>query len=686
MFPSEIDQRISPWLLQESFNILCATTIIVVEESAGPISVMPDEQRKMMQGILDLLLHVLTTPQSSVTHLRAVGGAIQALEKFGASLFLEITGHHLQHWMRVVLGLMNHTALSVRSIAVDFVISFLGGVFQIHGNIDDVSIQIATILPEVVAREIGLFTVSGLIKTFEGVEMALWPLRRSFADLEDANPMDDSRVDPQLSPILGKLCRSCQAIIDGVMIELRLLGENCTIAGVKISPPEEKYVVFDADEESLFEAATFFEPETAPMQRLRWLMTLKELHVEKGHWIEAGECLILGAKTIIESMPHLGNIWRPSRFLLWSDGRRSLWLSTVGEEVGNPHQGNAQVMAFAGSFLEPSWLAGTSQGSDTLKLPQPSLSSMSKLLANLNNQAVSMYAEEGSVDGLTYFRLEAILRMMMAALDKHQQNSFALTGTKRSEVVQRRKKFAEEEASLREANATITFELTKLAELLLLNAQDGNGDASPTKKEQRHNEVQAPKRTKMHHFVRLLLSGVKPSRFLQSTGLPTFLEWDQACICRVPQNTVQTTLESTPYGNSEKFETVLCTEFGKVIRDSLLQDIDAKDLVVIAGKVADLPGIDTTKTYLNICLVQPNIPGSVAHADSWWDAAEFQALDVRHFIHRRQQKTKSNEEDNHGDSTSSATIFVETTVAHAFPCPLSRQRSIAVSEFVSSSK
>ena len=52
----------------------------------------PPERRKVAHGIADLLLHVVTTPQSSVTLLRALGGASQALDKFGAGLFLEVLG------------------------------------------------------------------------------------------------------------------------------------------------------------------------------------------------------------------------------------------------------------------------------------------------------------------------------------------------------------------------------------------------------------------------------------------------------------------------------------------------------------------------------------------------------------------------------------------------------------------
>jgi hypothetical protein len=198
-----------------------------VEESVNSISLSPREQKKMIQGILDLLLHVLTTPQSCVTHLRAVGGAIQALEKFGTAMFLEIAGGSLQHWIRVILSLMNSVALSVRSISVDFVVSLLGSAFDLLGNIDELALIFATLLPEVVAREIALNSVSGHVKNLEDVEKAVWPIRRSFADVEDTNPLDDDRVDPQLAPVLSVFCRACQAVIDGVLIEMRLQGDDC---------------------------------------------------------------------------------------------------------------------------------------------------------------------------------------------------------------------------------------------------------------------------------------------------------------------------------------------------------------------------------------------------------------------------------------------------------------------------
>lgn len=273
----------------------------------------------MMTGILDLLLHLLTTPQSAVTHLRAVGGALQALEEFGVDLFLEVAGANLQHWIRVILSLMNSTSLSVRSISVDFVVSLLGNTYELHGDIDFVSIIFATVLPEVAAREIALYSVSGHISTAEDMVRCLWPLRRSIADLEDANPLDDDRVDPQLVPVLSVFCRTCQAIMDGVLVEMRLRGDRASVIGTRVAYSVDFDVTFDADEESLFEAATFFLPETAPMQRIRWLLTLKSLHESNSRWVEAAETLYICARTISDSMPHLKNVWRPSRFVLWSD-------------------------------------------------------------------------------------------------------------------------------------------------------------------------------------------------------------------------------------------------------------------------------------------------------------------------------------------------------------------------------
>jgi hypothetical protein len=650
--------------LQESFNTVCATIIVVVEECASPLSTFPHEQKAIVQGILDLLLHVLTTPQSCVTHLRAVGGAIQALESFGIEMFLEITGESLQHWLRVVLGLMNSISLSVQSIAVDFVVSLLGSTFDLFGNIDEVALIFATVLPEVAAREIALHSVSGHIQDLEDVEKSVWPLRRSFADVEDASPVDDERVDPQLAPVLSVFCRACQAVIDGVLIEMRLQGRNCSIVGTEMKEYSLEKYTFDADEESLFEAASFFVPETAPMQRIRWLMTLKSLHEAKGQWVEAAESLIMCARTISDSIPHLRHVWRPSRFALWSDERRSLWLSTVGQEVGNPERGNAQVMNFAEDFLEPDQLGNSSKkSSDTAKLTQPTISGMSALLTSLTKEAGSLYLREDCMDSLAYSRLESLLKVLMRILDDHGIIDSGTVRTRLGKTILRKQQ-VEEEASLRKVIASISFDMTKVAERLLLIVEDESTSAAGEAKSK-----EPVKEERRPYFVRVLLSGKKPTRFVESTTLPTFLEWDTPCVCRVPKGVVDSAVARSA-NDAGRFEELMCSTFGKSIREALLRD-DNKASIVLKTRnkplAAESHGSNNS-VHVEIGLVEMDV-SEFDTRDG--DRTTFGHQD-KHFVYQRPAMGTT------------PTALVKMTVAHPFPCPLSRQRTLLTSELITS--
>ncbi len=96
--------NLSPWIVQECFNIICAAANVIVDECADIIRSIPLEKKKLVSGLANLLLSIMSSPQSSVTQLRALGGASQTIDKFGSSLFVECVGDHLQHWMRVVLS------------------------------------------------------------------------------------------------------------------------------------------------------------------------------------------------------------------------------------------------------------------------------------------------------------------------------------------------------------------------------------------------------------------------------------------------------------------------------------------------------------------------------------------------------------------------------------------------------
>jgi hypothetical protein len=620
--PPETVITSSPWLLQESFNTLCATTIIVVDVGMKNLGGNPDEKRKMMHGVLDLLLLVLTSPQSSVTHLRAVGGAIQILE-LDVDLFLEVAGSTLQHWARVVLSLMNSASLSVRSIAVDFVVSLLGSTFHGHGSIDSVLIVFATVLPEVVAREIALCSVSGHISNADDIARSVWPIRRAIADLGEANPTDDDRVDTQLSPVLSAFCRACQAIMDGVLIELRLQGDEIHVVGAEVHKNGGTETVFDADEESLLEASSFFAAETAPMQKIRWLQTLKSLHMSKSNWIEAGECALLCAQVVCESFPHVHVIWRPNRFALWLDNHRSIWLDAVGKDMGHPDRGNAEVMSFAEHFLEPVDVFKSPTTLPLGKLPPLTVSAMCDLLHRTIDEAVTLYSKD---IGMPYYRLEPILSAVMRVVENHSRQS-VYAATFRSPASSPWTRHLQQEAKLRLVLASTSERMSSLLSV----AADTHSDSLPPM-----------------NFICIRLFGAKPSRFKESTALPTFLEWEKPCICRVPNSL------------AEKFDTAeltvgACLEFVKPIVSSLRFMRGDGNVVVRTEAHHTEEEIQDGKTYLEV------YPVSLTESR----AMHAKNMSAKHFLHRN------------------GATLVETTVALAFPGALSRQSALLTTDIIS---
>ena len=617
--PHARDKGLSAWLLQESFNTVCAAANAVVDASVGLTSNHPQEERRMLQGLLDLLLHILTTPQSSVTHLRAVGGALQALEKFGVELFLEITSTNFQHWVRILISLMNSVSLSVRSIAVDFFVSLVGSIFDTYGNIGELSLVVMTVLPEVTAREIALYSVHDHIKDHDDVAKAVWPLRRSLVDL-DGNPLDDDRIDPSLSPLLSSLCRACQAVIDGVLIELRLKGNRFLFRNKEI-PLKSDTLVLDADEESLFEAANFFVPETGPLQRIRWFMTLKAVHEKKGQWVEAAETLMLCCRTILDSIRHLRYVWRPSKFLLWTDSRRAHWLDHVGEESNNPERGNAAVIDFADEFLEP-----LSFGSDPKKplvahkLHQPTAAGLCSVLCTLSKEAVKFYLKEHGMEEQAFTRLESLQRTAMNVLEMNSGSRAFL----RSTASKRR---FEENAAVRTALISLGVEITDLTQRMSGDILERN-----------------PQTHAVFCFVRL--SGMKPRRLQESLSLPCFLEWQETSICRIPK----LILESDEISSVEK----ICERYAEPLVKLLKRECGSENVVLTTRPPVGSQNqeIDDERTYLHVYAANCS--------EGRWPGVQ-----CRRF---------------YSDPSGQLGATVEMTVAQPFPCALSRQKSVLTTE------
>ena len=65
---------LSKEMTQETFNCISATVILLVEECIDYFASSRYEMEKLAKGVFDLLLHVMATPQSSITLLRTLGG------------------------------------------------------------------------------------------------------------------------------------------------------------------------------------------------------------------------------------------------------------------------------------------------------------------------------------------------------------------------------------------------------------------------------------------------------------------------------------------------------------------------------------------------------------------------------------------------------------------------------------
>lgn len=632
MVHSTAEGDIGPWLRQEFFNTICAAANSVIDVCSPLLSSRPDEYKGMMKSVVALLLRILSMPHSAVTCSRVVGGSLQTLES-NIGLFIDSVGPDLQHWARVLYGTMNSTSLSVRSIAVDFMVSLFGGLFSQYGNIDAAVTVFCSVLPECVAREAAIYSTHGHINERKDIEKAIWPLRRSIADLEDSNPADDDRVDAQLSPVITLFCRTNQAIIDGVLLEMELhQNESLLIPTNNETEPSSKTKgVFDADEESLFEAASFFKPEVAPLQRVRWFLALSRLQESKSNFVEAAEASFLIALTICDAIPHINQVWRPSRFAHWSQDDLFSW---------QPQQSKSgttdAVLSFAAQYLEPETFLGVCLSTvGANKLAQPTVSAMCSLLTRATKEAVRLYLLERGMEHLAYNRLESLLKMMMSVIQNHE-SQVASSGVRISQY-SLRKRFAQEEASLRGVVGGISAEMTKLAEVLVALVEE---DAGP-------NNLSLSTIPKHHEprYVVVRLYGSKPPGFFESTTIPPFIMWEKPCVCRLS--------ESCAEGKTGKeaaivFATPLLNELKDVCGPEKVEMRTSENFLCKDGV-----------TYIDV------LPVSIVEKDPF--DVSVASLGSKRFFHKRDG------------------IVVETTVAFVFPCALSRQSSLLTTE-ISSTK
>mmetsp|Transcript_3869 Transcript_3869/g.7417 ORF Transcript_3869/g.7417 Transcript_3869/m.7417 type:complete len:2553 (+) Transcript_3869:270-7928(+) len=645
-----ITPRMSPWLIQESFNTVSAASIVLVDECCDVlVSRSTFHAKNLTEGVLELLLQIISSPLSSVTLLRGLGAVSHVLDKVGAGLFLSAVGDHLQNFARMLLTLMNSISLSVRSMSVDLTISLFGSIYKEVGNIDEVSQIFVTVLPEVVSREVALYSMSKQIASSECIERCMWPLRRALADIDGSDPLDDDRVDVNLQLFLRQFCRVSQAVIDGVFIELRLLDDECMIVGTKINMTMGATrtarfgrkipfsSTFDADEESLFEVADFFSPETSPMQKLRWLMTLKRLHEYKEQFVEAAETLILCARTIADAIPHLKNIWRASFYREWKKMK--------------------DVAEFTDEFLEPSFLKNAldTESHDTifLTLPQPSISSLGKILISVTEDAILFYEKESRTVALAYSRLQEVFRIMTASVEH-------VVSSPLKYALRTHQHHIQEIAALRKVSATVNEMVTKLAERMRLQSDDIHS-ISPFANLVASQERSHPGLV----YVRVALFGIKPRRFLESTTIPTFLGWEEPFICRVSEDTVLRALKHVP-GKDSQNEIALLSQICKLHAELLISSIkeDTKSVSVeFAYAIPDESVLrDSDKLFL---VVTPVVAAeTIAH----------NTIQSKRFYIKKKMVLSQNVE-----------RVTNISVAKSFPCALSRQPCLVTTELATNS-
>lgn len=333
-------------------------------------------------------------------------------------------------------------------------------------------------------------------------------------------------------------------------------------------------------------------------------------------------------------------------------------------------------MSFADKFLEPELFEkALSNTAEPGKLKQPFLGDMCKLLTEVAREAVTMYDEEGGMDGLAYSRLESLLMILMEVLETHGSKRFGLGRSKIGGLASSRQ-HVEEEASLRKVIASLSGDMTKLAERLLLLTEGGASSTTPRSK----------KETNQHYFVRIVISGKKPVRFTESTTLPTFLEWNTPSICRVPKAIVDKAM-SSGRTTSSRFEEVLCSLVAKPIRNALLREsIPSASIMFRLGNQSSTESDTGKAVVVDIGFVSMNFADirlggdpsrTIDPVQKREDLHESRIYDGRnlmskHFIYRKPPSS----------SEVISSTFVEVTVANPFPCPLSRQRGLLTSEYI----
>jgi hypothetical protein len=285
----------------------------------------------------------------------------------------------------------------------------------------------------------------------------------------------------------------------------------------------------------------------------------------------------------------------------------------------------------------------------------------------MHQSRLFLIKEEGNEE-LAFSRLQSLLRTVMVVIEDH---SALLNNLSFPIQLAARKRLAAEAAALRGASASISSDITYSAEKLLLMSEN----------ELHHQQTPSLSASWMKSdsqllhqpcYVQVLFSGCKPMRFIESTSIPTFFEWDTPSICRVSQSVIKSAIRLNENAkDTSSFSNKICDVFGKALIEGLSNE--GVPVIFRFGNSVEEPKVyDENYVYLDISVVL----SSNSRLDAPLESDFSKNIEIKRFVYRKRIETLRK---------GSSSRLVELTVARPFPCALSRQRTLLTSEFIEGS-
>ena len=349
------------------------------------------------------------------------------------------------------------------------------------------------------------------------------------------------------------------------------------------------------------------------------------------------------------------------------------------------------MMEFADDFLEPSSIVGSISKKPGVAgiLERPSMSMLCAILSGVAQESIDNYLKEDGMESHAYQRFEQLLKLVMAVADNHSDGN----GAPAKSLTQRTSAM-EENAALRKATAALNGHMTRLAERMLLIAEtsDNTSDDTAFASAPLHSPRVADASGRQF-YVRVELVGRKIARFCESTSLPTFCEWNSPTICRVPSHIVKCASASEIYPLRDDLrgspfiekaargsaEMRLCLAFSEPLLIALSRETPLENIIFGSNRPSEEQlscEAVGENTYLIVSIGYDSVAALFSDTDSTaknpGGVEQTKRLLFRNHVQNEER-------------ISTTGSFIEYTVAREFPCPLSRQRTILQSEFISSS-